>query len=267
MRVDDEVVREPHRHDYHELIWVLEGTRRAPDRRRAAAGPGQRTVTIIGRGQVHVFREARSRAAASCASPTSCWPAASGSSAAGCSAVAAAARSRCRTGVLDRLDALLGALPTRRPGPPTPTAPTSSATCSRRCCCGSSAGTTRHAPSAATPTTPRSSCTAASRSALEADFAGHHDAAHYADALGVPAAALSKSLSELTGPLDQGADHRPRDARGGAAAALHRPDGRRDRVPDRLRRPALLLACVQARTRDSLRRPTATRARGKSMHP
>jgi hypothetical protein len=23
MRVDEETVREPHRHDYHELIWVL----------------------------------------------------------------------------------------------------------------------------------------------------------------------------------------------------------------------------------------------------
>ena len=34
---------------------------------------------------------------------------------------------------------------------------------------------------------------------LEDDFARHHDAAHYADALAVPPAALSKTLSELTG--------------------------------------------------------------------
>ena len=34
---------------------------------------------------------------------------------------------------------------------------------------------------------------------LERDFAAHHDAAHYADALGVPSAALSKALTRLTG--------------------------------------------------------------------
>lgn len=36
-------------------------------------------------------------------------------------------------------------------------------------------------------------------SQLEADFSRHHDAAHYARALGVPAAALSQSLGRLTG--------------------------------------------------------------------
>lgn len=34
---------------------------------------------------------------------------------------------------------------------------------------------------------------------LERDFARHHDAAHYADALAVPPAALSRALSEATG--------------------------------------------------------------------
>ncbi len=34
---------------------------------------------------------------------------------------------------------------------------------------------------------------------LEADFASHHDAAHYADALGVPGPVLSRTLSSLTG--------------------------------------------------------------------
>jgi AraC family transcriptional activator of pobA len=34
---------------------------------------------------------------------------------------------------------------------------------------------------------------------LEADFAAHHDAAHYADALAVPAAALSRALTDVTG--------------------------------------------------------------------
>ena len=34
---------------------------------------------------------------------------------------------------------------------------------------------------------------------LEDDFAAHHDAAHYADALAVPAQALSRALSHVTG--------------------------------------------------------------------
>src|SRR6185312_6816197 len=34
---------------------------------------------------------------------------------------------------------------------------------------------------------------------LEADFRRHHDAAHYAAALAVPAAALSRALSHVTG--------------------------------------------------------------------
>ena len=103
-------------------------------------------------------------------------------------------------GEAPRLDGVIDALARRaRSARPTRTAPRSSATCSRRSCCGSSAGTTRRAPSAARPTTPRSSCTGASRELLEEDFARHHDAAHYADALGVPAAALSRALAQVTG--------------------------------------------------------------------
>ena len=34
---------------------------------------------------------------------------------------------------------------------------------------------------------------------LERDFARHHDAVHYADALAVPQAALSKTLVQVTG--------------------------------------------------------------------
>ena len=81
---------------------------------------------------------------------------------------------------------------------------------------------------------------------LERDFARHHDAAHYADALRVPQAALSRALARVTGRATKELITDRADARGRAAAAVHRPDGRRDRVPRRLRRPALLLARVQA---------------------
>jgi len=47
-------VRKPHRHDYHELIWVRSGKgRHLIDGEPLPVRP--RTVTIIGRGQVHVF--------------------------------------------------------------------------------------------------------------------------------------------------------------------------------------------------------------------
>jgi AraC family transcriptional activator of pobA len=49
-----EVPREPHRHDYHELFWTRAGVgHHLIDGERVAVAPG--TVTIVGRGQVHVF--------------------------------------------------------------------------------------------------------------------------------------------------------------------------------------------------------------------
>ena len=50
--------REPHRHDYHELIWTRRGEgRHSIDGDGFDVHPG--TVTLIGRGQVHVFERAR----------------------------------------------------------------------------------------------------------------------------------------------------------------------------------------------------------------
>src|SRR3954468_7965077 len=49
--------RAPHRHDYHELIWARSGSgNHLIDGERHAVEPG--TVTLIGRGQVHVFERA-----------------------------------------------------------------------------------------------------------------------------------------------------------------------------------------------------------------
>jgi AraC family transcriptional activator of pobA len=53
-----QTVREPHRHDFHELIFIRSGSGvHLLDERRVEAEAG--TVTLIGRGQVHVFAEAR----------------------------------------------------------------------------------------------------------------------------------------------------------------------------------------------------------------
>jgi AraC-like DNA-binding protein/quercetin dioxygenase-like cupin family protein len=54
---DGAAVREPHRHDYHELIWIEAGSgHHLLDGREVPVLPG--TSTVIGRGQVHVFERA-----------------------------------------------------------------------------------------------------------------------------------------------------------------------------------------------------------------
>jgi len=54
---ENEIAREPHRHDYHELIRMRSGTGvHAVDDSIVSVAP--ETVTLIGRGQVHVFAQA-----------------------------------------------------------------------------------------------------------------------------------------------------------------------------------------------------------------
>jgi AraC family transcriptional regulator, transcriptional activator of pobA len=56
-RIDGDEVREPHRHAYHELIWVSEGSgRHLIDGEPVEFGP--RTLTLIAKGQVHQFERA-----------------------------------------------------------------------------------------------------------------------------------------------------------------------------------------------------------------
>ncbi|HWI71892.1 MAG TPA: cupin domain-containing protein, partial [Baekduia sp.] len=51
-------IRDPHRHDYHELMWLREGSGvQLVDGEALDIVPG--TVTVIARGQVHQFRRAR----------------------------------------------------------------------------------------------------------------------------------------------------------------------------------------------------------------
>ena len=56
-RIGDADLREPHRHAYHELIWVHDGHgRHLIDGEPVDFGP--RTLTLIAKGQVHQFKEA-----------------------------------------------------------------------------------------------------------------------------------------------------------------------------------------------------------------
>jgi AraC family transcriptional activator of pobA len=55
--IGDGDVREPHRHAYHELIWVRDGSgRHLIDGDAVEFGP--RTLTVIAKGQVHQFQRA-----------------------------------------------------------------------------------------------------------------------------------------------------------------------------------------------------------------
>src|SRR5215210_4424839 len=55
--IDGADVREPHRHAYHELLWVREGSgRHLIDGLPVEFGP--RTLTLIAKGQVHQFERA-----------------------------------------------------------------------------------------------------------------------------------------------------------------------------------------------------------------
>ena len=56
-RIDGDEVREPHRHAYHEMIWVREGSgRHLIDGEPVDFGP--RTLTLIAKGEVHQFERA-----------------------------------------------------------------------------------------------------------------------------------------------------------------------------------------------------------------
>jgi AraC family transcriptional activator of pobA len=195
-----EDAREAHRHDYHELIWVRDGRgRHLLDGRPFPVRP--HTVTVIGRGQVHVFErgedlhgavvrfrdEGLGQSGARRATPE--WLLAGQGG---------------RTVVVPpteapRLDALIDALAAELQRPPDE----------------HSADIQHHLLSTillwierwydASRTERREADDAEVQlhrrftRRLEEDFARHHDAAHYADALGVPAAALSRALAHVTG--------------------------------------------------------------------
>src|SRR3954447_21274512 len=192
--------RDPHRHDYHELIWVREGSgRQLLDGRPVPVEP--RTLTLIGRGQVHVFESAREVRGAvvrfgeelvlggGAERATPGW-------------LLAGRGGRSVTVPEDEvrpLESVIAALRTESARPPDPRSPELE----------------RHLVSVlllwverwydAARTEHREADDAEVElhrhftQLLERDFARHHDAAHYADALAVPPAVLSRGLTQVTG--------------------------------------------------------------------
>jgi AraC family transcriptional activator of pobA len=193
-------VREPHRHDYHELIWTRAGSgHHSIDNRAVAVVPG--TITVIGRGQVHVFERAHGLVGAAVRFGEELLhegPIARSDPAwlfGGCGGWTVTVPESQR----DALEATIGALATETAGPLD----------------GRSADLQRHLLSVlllwierwydGQRTERRGEDDAQLElyrrfsSLLERDFAAHHDAGHYAEALAMPPAALSHALAQVVG--------------------------------------------------------------------
>lgn len=190
--------RAPHRHDYHELVWTRSGTgRHAIDGKASDVEP--RTITVIGRGQMHVFERGSALEGAIVRFGDELIK----GSAAGGPACLIGSRGVQRVSVpageVERLDAAIEILSeeTRRPRD------------------ARSVDLERHLLSALLLWIERwhEMTRNDKREAddpdlhlyrrfvqvLETDYGTHHDAPHYADALRVSQSALSRALVSMTG--------------------------------------------------------------------
>jgi AraC family transcriptional activator of pobA len=192
-------VREPHRHDYHELIWTRRGEgEHSIDGQPSAVRPG--TVTLIGRGQVHVFERARDLSGAVVRFGPQLLHEGGSRSDPGWLLGSRGARTvEVPPSELAALEATIASLAAE----------------SRRPLDASGLDVQRHLLSVlllwverwydATRTERRDDDDTDLQlyrrfdGVLERDFARHHDAGHYADALAVPPAQLSRALAHVTG--------------------------------------------------------------------
>jgi AraC family transcriptional activator of pobA len=191
--------RKPHRHDYHELIWMREGeAMHLLDGQPVSIEPG--TISVIARGQVHVFERARGLTGVIVRFGEELLY--DGATARTNPASLLAARSerlvRVPESESDRVEAILDMLSAELARQPD----------------ARSIDLQRHLLSSLLLLVERwhedehaevrgvdAAAQLQRRFArlLERDFTAHHDTGHYADALGVPRAVLSRSLAEVTG--------------------------------------------------------------------
>lgn len=182
--------RAPHRHDYHELLWTAAGSGwHTVDGERFAVEP--HTVTVIGRGRVHVFERAVGLHGAVVRFEPELVLDAPAWLVGGRGAVTA----QVPPSEAPSLEAVIAALGAEAARP-------------RDACSGP---LVRHLLSALLLWVERWYDAAHTERPDEADlyrrfvgllereFSHHHDAAWYADALAVPASALSRALAEVTG--------------------------------------------------------------------
>jgi len=193
-------VREPHRHDYHELIWVRSGRgQHLLDGEPLEIEPG--TLTLIGRGQVHQFGQADGVAGAVVRFGEELVPGGYGEHAnPGWLFAGRGGRSvPVPPGETERLDAIIDALAAEVARP----VDEWSGELQRHLLAVLLLWVERWYAGARAELRTQDDADAQLHRRfareLERDFVRHHDAAHYADALGVPAASLSKALARITG--------------------------------------------------------------------
>lgn len=188
-------MREPHRHDYHELLWFRDG--RGTHRVDGAQLPVVAgAVTIIGRGQVHQFEEGRGlhgavvRFGEDLVPPSASW-------------LLAARQERTipvpAGAATDRLDALLATLRAEVVGPRDARSGALEAHLLATLLLWLERWYDGAHAERPEPDGPEVALHRRFAAALEEDFARHHDAAHYAQRLAVPAPALSRALAVVTG--------------------------------------------------------------------
>jgi AraC family transcriptional activator of pobA len=192
--------RRPHRHDYHELVWTRCGTgRHLIDGDVSLVEPS--TMTLIGRGQVHVFERASGLhgAIVRFGDELLHGDPATGANPAWLIGSRAVQTVAVPAGETVRLEAAIELLAEETRRPPD----------------SRSVDLQRHFLSAlllwverwyeATRTEQRDADDPDLQlyrrfsEVLERDYARNHDAPHYADALAVPQAALSRALADVTG--------------------------------------------------------------------
>jgi len=200
LEIGGQRVREPHRHDYHELIWVSEGE--GAHRLDGALVPVEpRTLTAIGRGQVHVFESGHGlRGAVVRFGDEMVYGGAERRAAPGWLLAGRGGRTvPVPAGDVAALEGVIAAVGAESALPPDARA---AELCHHLIAVLLLWVERWYDASRSEARDPDDADVQLQRRfarQLESDFARHHDAAHYADVLGVPPAALSRALTEATG--------------------------------------------------------------------
>lgn len=192
--------RPPHRHAYHELVWARCGTgTHEIDGEAVEIRPG--TLTVIGRGRVHRLRTATGLHGGAVRFGEELLHPGSGGRANPTWLVGTTATHTVDVpaGDVDRLEGLMHALADELERPPDPR----SVDLQRHLLSALLLWVERWYADGRTERRPDDHAVLDLYrrfvDVLERDFARHHDAVHYADALAVPQAALSKALVQTTG--------------------------------------------------------------------
>ena len=191
--IGDGEVREPHRHAYHELIWVREGRgMHLIDGEPVEFGP--RTLTLIAKGQVHQFQRAEEvsgmvvRFDDEWLSGSRRWLFSEGA----CSPLKVPAEDAAR---FDALLDLLRVEVERSAGPESAELRLNLLSAALLWAQRWREADLEHQGASGSDVQLHRQF----QELLEDDFATNHDAGHYADALGVTTGTLSRTLTTLTG--------------------------------------------------------------------